>query len=97
VSSLLEDLQYIGVAIRLKVDRNRKSCKDCQNGCVSATGDGWNEPRDYEWNCPLQEARLNTLVSAYENLTGEVDYEFATVCPLYSPLTESELRAESES
>ncbi|MGG6264219.1 hypothetical protein ACQ4M3_00930 [Leptolyngbya sp. AN03gr2] len=81
--------------VRFSVNRSRKNCQNCALASASAYGDGWNEPRFYEWKCPHQERELKTLVDAYEYFAGEVEWEFATVCPLYQELTEAEQLAES--
>lgn len=93
MKKLIDHLQEIGISLRLKFP-GRNDCRDCINSTESCTGDGWNEPREYEWSCGAQERELEGLVFAYENAVGEVNYDFATICPLYREITDTEREAE---
>ncbi len=95
MDDLIYELQKIGIATRLALP-GRQDCRNCIRGHWSSTGDGWNEPRYDEWSCDDQHYELESLTDAYESVVGEIDYGYATICPLYRPWTEAERKAEAE-
>jgi hypothetical protein len=92
---MLRTIRLFWISICFRLNPTRRSCMDCRNGCSSATGNGWHEPREYEWGCPYQENELSNLVYLYEDFKGEVDEEFATICPKYQKLTEEDMNYDS--
>lgn len=87
---LIALLTEVGIFIRMKLP-DKQDCRSCKNGYWSSWGDGWNEPRIDEWECPLQYTQLKFLTDCFENVMGEVGYDFATVCPMYQEMTEKDL------
>ncbi|MGG6263236.1 hypothetical protein [Leptolyngbya sp. AN10] len=82
--------------LRFHFNQNRKSCLNCAHGSASATGDRWNEPREYEWGCSYQDKEGQLRVEAFDRFIGEVGFDFATICPKYRNLTPEEQRIQTE-
>lgn len=84
---LIALLTELGIFIRMKLP-NKQDCRNCKNGYWSSWGDGYHEPIIDEWECPLQYKELQNLTDAFENVMGEVSYDYATICPLYAEMNE---------
>ena len=74
------ELQLFWYKVRLLF--NRRSCETCKNFKTSFMGDGWNEPREVDFVCK-KEKFLHPQMTEFEDVFGKIDFDFATVCPLY--------------
>lgn len=63
----------------------RPNCMDCVHGCGGYSGDGWNEPMEFEFECDFESTDDDRVCEVEKILSSDACEEDCSTCPEFEP------------